>query len=285
MDNIGSLQDTYTLSNGVQIPCIGFGTWKLLEAECIDAVKTAIRVGYRHIDTATAYRNEKSVGIAIKESGVPREELFVTSKLWNSSKGYDEAINAFRKTLAFLDMEYIDLYLIHWPRSQKHMDDYVELNNATWKAFETLYKDGYIRAIGVSNFLGHHLTPLLDSADIAPMVNQLELSPQCRQTEAVELSRSLGMVVEAYSPLTRGNIFATEQMKRIMNKHGRTASQICLRWSIQQGYLPLPKAASQAHIIENTDIFSFSLDDDDMKALDELKYLGRMVADPDAPPF
>lgn len=285
MENASSLNDCYTLSNGVTIPCIGFGTWKLLEDECINAVKTAIQAGYRHIDTATAYRNEKSVGIAIKESDVPRSELFITSKLWNSSKGYDETIKAFKKTLTFLDTEYLDLYLIHWPRSLKHMDNYEQLNSDTWKAFETLYKDGYIRAIGVSNFLKHHLMPLLDTASIVPMVDQLELSPQCRQDTAVEFARSLGMITEAYSPLTRGNIFETEQIAALKQKHKRSASQICLRWSIQMGYLPLPKAASHKHIEENTDIFSFSLDDEDMKLLDELKYLGRMVADPDNPPF
>ena len=285
MDKINSIKDCYTLSNGVKIPCVGFGTWKLLESECTDSVKNAIDAGYRHIDTATAYRNEKSVGAAIKECGLKREELFITSKLWNSSKGYDETIRAFRKTLSFLDIEYIDLNLIHWPRSLKHMDDYEQLNSDTWRAFETLYSDGYIRAIGVSNFLEHHLRPLIDSAKILPMVNQLELSPQCRQDGAVEFSRKYGMIAEAYSPLTRGNIFGTEQMEKIKRKHGCSDSQVCIRWSLQMGYLPLPKASSAGHIRENADVFSFELDDDDMAVLDELKFLGRMVADPDNPPF
>ena len=285
MDKINSIKDCYTLSNGVKIPCVGFGTWKLLESECTDSVKNAIDAGYRHIDTATAYRNEKSVGTAIKECGLKREELFITSKLWNSSKGYDETIRAFRKTLSFLDIEYLDLYLIHWPRSLKHMDDYEQLNSDTWRAFETLYSDGYIRAIGVSNFLEHHLHPLIDSAKILPMVNQLELSPQCRQDGTVEFSRKYGMIAEAYSPLTRGNIFGTEQMEKIKRKHGCSDSQVCIRWSLQMGYLPLPKASSAGHIRENSDVFSFELDDDDMAVLDELKFLGRMVADPDNPPF
>lgn len=285
MDKINSIKDCYTLSNGVKIPCVGFGTWKLLESECTDSVKTAIDAGYRHIDTATAYRNEKSVGAAIKECGLKREELFITSKLWNSSKGYDETIRAFRKTLSFLDIEYLDLYLIHWPRSLKHMDDYEQLNSDTWRAFETLYSDGYIRAIGVSNFLEHYLRPLIDSAKILPMVNQLELSPQCRQDGAVEFSRKYGMIAEAYSPLTRGNIFGTEQMEKIKRKYGCSDSQVCIRWSLQMGYLPLPKASSAGHIRENADVFSFELDDDDMAVLDELKFLGRMVADPDNPPF
>ena len=282
---VNSTFDCYELSNGTKIPCIGFGTWKLLEDDCIKSVKNAVKAGYRHIDTATAYRNEKSVGIAVKECGVDRNELFITSKLWNSSKGYDEAIRALRKTLAFLDVDYIDLYLIHWPRSHKCMNDYEQLNNETWRAFETLYKDGLVRAIGVSNFLEHHLQPLIDNAQILPMVNQLELSPQCRQDSAVAFSRKYNMAIEAYSPLTRGNVFGMEQMRIVSQKHNRTAAQICLRWSIQNGYIPLPKSSDEEHIVSNADVFSFSLDEEDMRLLDELSVLGRMVADPDNPPF
>lgn len=280
-----SISDCYTLSNGVKIPCVGFGTWKLLEEECTQAVIDAVNAGYRHIDTATAYRNEKSIGKAIKECGISRDKLFITSKLWNSSKGYDEAIRAFQKTLSFLGLDYLDLYLIHWPRSQKHLYDYDELNISTWKAFEALYNDGLVRAIGVSNFLEHHLMPVIDNAKILPMVNQLELSPQCRQDSAVEFSRKYGMITEAYSPLTRCNAFGTYQLEYVAKKHSRSPAQICLRWSLQQGYLPLPKSAHKERINENTDIFSFSLDEEDMIMLDELKILGRIVADPDNPPF
>ncbi len=274
-----------TLSNGVLIPRIGLGTWKLLEDECISAVKTAILSGYRHIDTATAYRNEKSVGIGIRESGVKREELFITSKLWNSSKGYDEAIRACKKSLEFLGLEYLDLYLIHWPRSKKHFDDYIELNNETWRAFETLYNDGLIRAMGVSNFLPHHLTPLIENARILPMVNQLELSPRCRQDEAVSFSKSLGMAIEAYSPLTRGTVFDAPELEMTAKKHGKTVQQICLRWSLEMGYIPIPKSARTEHIVSNLAMFDFELDNEDHIMLDKLRSLGRVVADPDDPPF
>ncbi len=282
---ISSADDKYILSNGVGIPATGFGTWKLLEEECVQSVKAAISCGCRLIDTATAYRNEKSVGRAIKESGIDRKELFVTDKLWNSSKGYDETIEAFRKSLAFLDLDYIDLYLIHWPRSKKHFDDYIELNNETWRAFETLYNDGLIKAIGVSNFLPHHLAPLIDNAHILPMVLQLELSPQCRQDDAVEYARQFGMAIEAYSPLTRCNAFTTPQLRYVAEKHNCSEAQVCLRWSVDMGYIPIPKSCHPERIAQNRDIFSFSLDDEDMRLLDELKTLGRVVADPDNPPF
>ncbi|MBE5818459.1 MAG: aldo/keto reductase [Clostridiales bacterium] len=280
-----SPQDCYTLSNGVKIPCIGFGTWKLLEDECVNAVKTAIECGYRHIDTATAYRNEKSVALGIRQSGIKREDIFITDKLWNSSKGYEETLKAFKKSLGFMNLEYLDLYLIHWPRSKKHFDDYVELNNSTWKAFETLYKDGYVRAIGVSNFEEHHLVPLMDSASIAPMVNQIELSPQFRQDDVVEFCRSNNILVEAYSPLTRANALESPLLASVANKHNCSPAQICLAWSLKNGYLPLPKSSHRDRIIQNTHIFNITLDDEDEQTLLGLTELGRIVADPDDPPF
>ncbi len=284
-NHVNAMNAFVTLSNGVKIPSLGLGTWKLLEEECVSAVKTAILSGYRHIDTATAYRNEKSVGAGIRGSGVPRSELFVTDKLWNSSKGYDEAIRACKKSLDFLGLQYIDLYLIHWPRSQKHFDDYIELNNRTWRAFETLYNDGLVRSIGVSNFLPHHLKPLIDNAKILPMVNQLELSPRCRQDEAVSFSKRFGMAVEAYSPLTRATAFDAPELKCVAQKHNKSVQQVCIRWSLDNGYIPIPKSAKAEHIISNADVFSFRLDNEDMQMLDKLKDMGRVVADPDDPPF
>lgn len=280
-----NIQDSVTLSNGVKIPCVGFGTWKLLEDECVKAVCYAIDAGYRHIDTATAYRNEKSVGKAIQMSEIDRKELFVTDKLWNSSKGYEQAIKACKKSLDFLGMEYIDLYLIHWPRSIKHMDDFIRLNNDTWRAFETLYNDGLVRAIGVSNFLPHHLLPLMDSAKIMPMVDQLELNPQCPQHETVDFCRKHNIVTEAYSPLTRTNSFETEEMRIVSKKHNCSAAQVCLAWSILQGHIPLPKSSHADRIKENTDIFNITLDKEDLTLLEKLTSLGRVVADPDNPPF
>lgn len=280
-----SIQDNYILSNGVAIPCVGFGTWKLLEEECVEAVSYAIQCGYRHIDTATAYRNEKSVARGIERSGVRREDIFITDKLWNSSKGYEQTIAACKKSLEFLNTDYIDLYLIHWPRSKKHFDDYVQQNASTWKAFETLYRDGLVRAIGVSNFLEHHLTPLFDTAQILPMVNQLELSPQCRQDSTVEFCRKYNILPEAYAPLTRSNALNSPQLTSIAQKHNCSPAQICLAWSHLMGYLPIPKSAHRDRILQNTQFFDIVLDSDDLSVIDELKTLGRIVADPDDPPF
>lgn len=282
---MNTVQDCYTLSNGVKIPCVGFGTWKLLEDECINSVQYAIEVGYRHIDTATAYRNEKSVAEGVRRSGIKREDIFVTDKLWNSSKGYEATLKAFKKSLGFLDMEYIDLYLIHWPRSKKNFSDFIELNNDTWRAFETLYNDGYVRAIGVSNFLEHHIMPLMESAKILPMVNQIELSPQFRQNSIVNFCRDNGILLEAYAPLARGNMLNLPQLSYIASKYKCTEAQVALSWSLCNGYLPLPKSVNKERIVENARLVKIDFDSEDNKLFDELKLLGRTVADPDNPPF
>ncbi len=282
---MNALKDCYTLSNGVKIPCIGFGTWKLLEEECINAVKCAIEAGYRHIDTATAYRNEKSVAEGIRRSGIKREDIFVTDKLWNSSKGYEATLKACKRSLEFLGMEYIDLYLIHWPRSKKHFDDYIELNNETWRAFETLYNDGYVRAIGVSNFMCHHIQPLIDSARVLPMVDQIELSPQFRQDGIADFCRKNRIIIEAYAPLARGNTLNSPQLQYIADKYKCTPAQICVSWSLFKGYLPLPKSCNEGRIRENINAFDISFDEEDERLIDELTVFGRTVADPDDPPF
>lgn len=282
---MNTVQNCYTLSNGVKIPCVGFGTWKLLEEECINSVRYAIEVGYRHIDTATAYRNEKSVAEGIRSSGIKREDIFITDKLWNSSKGYEETLKAFKKSLSFLGTEYIDLYLIHWPRSKKHFDDFIDLNNDTWKAFETLYNDGYVRAIGISNFSKHHILPLADKAKVLPMVNQIELSPQFRQPCIVDFCKENGILVEAYAPLARGNMLNSPQMLFIAKKYKCTSAQVALSWSLYNGYLPLPKSCNKDRIKENSQIVKIDFDSEDIKLLDELKVFGRTVADPDDPPF
>lgn len=282
---MNTVQDCYTLSNGVKIPCVGFGTWKLLEEECVNSVQYAIEVGYRHIDTATAYRNEKSVAEGIRRSGIRREDIFVTDKLWNSSKGYEATLKALKKSLDFLGTEYIDLYLIHWPRSKKNFNDFVELNNDTWKAFETLYNDGYVRAIGVSNFAEHHMLPLMESAKILPMVNQIELSPRFRQDSVADFCRKNGILSEAYAPLARGGMLNTPQMSYVAKKYGCTEAQIALSWSLYNGYLPLPKSGNKDRIKENSQLVKIAFDSEDEKLFDELKVFGRTVADPDNPPF
>jgi len=285
MIELTSIKDCLVLSNGVKIPCIGFGTWNLPDSDTtVDLIKTAIDCGYRHIDTAFAYKNEKSVGEAIRTCGLPREELFVTSKLSNRNHGYENTLKEFEQTMSNLDIEYLDLYLIHWPRPLAIRDSWKEANEGTWKAFEELYKAGKIRAIGVSNFLEHHLDALLDTATIAPMVNQLELHPRYVQREAVAYCKDRRMIIEAYSPLIRGDL-NHPVLEKIAKKYNKSVAQVLLRWSIQHGFVPLPKASSRERIMENADIFDFKLSEEDIEEMKELEALGRTGSHPDTAEF
>lgn len=278
--------DGYKLSNGVEIPCIGFGTWQTPDGEvAVNSVRSAIEAGYRHIDTAQGYGNEESVGLGVKQSGVPREELFITSKLANSEHGYDKTMAAFEQSLKKLDMDYLDLFLIHWPNPIAFRDHWQEANAGTWKAFEELYKAGKIRAIGVSNFWGHHLDELAKTAEIMPMVNQIRLCPGCTQDEVAEYSRSHGMVLEAYSPLGIGKIFEVPQMQQLAEKYGRSVAQICIRWSLQRGYLPLPKSVTPSRIAENLKVFDFELSPEDVQLIADLKGCVGEARNPDITTF
>ncbi|SCI89893.1 Glyoxal reductase [uncultured Clostridium sp.] len=265
----------YTLHNGVTIPSLGFGTYKLQDTEqARDCVAYALRAGYRSIDTAALYKNETGVGQGIRESGLKREDIFVTTKLPNDRHGYDEALRTFDESMARLGMDYLDLYLIHWPGK----DRYVE----TWKAFEKLYREGRVRAIGVSNFLPHHLETLRQQTEILPMVNQIELHPYLWQRDAINYCQGHGILVEAWSPLMRGGAAFTEPtVSAIAQKHGRTNAQVILRWELQHGIRVIPKSATPARILENSDLFSFELDQDDMAAIDALERDGRTGAHPD----
>lgn len=281
-----SLTDCYTLSNGVQIPCIGFGTWQTPDGDvCVSSVLSAIESGYRHIDTAQGYGNEESVGIAVKKSAVPREELFITSKLTNTEHGYERTLRAFEDTMTKLDMEYLDLFLIHWPNPIAFRDHWQEANAGTWKAFEELYKAGRIKAIGISNFLPHHITELMKTATIAPMVNQIRLCPGDTQEEVVTFCRDNDMILEAYSPLGVGKIFEVEEMKLLSQKYGKSIAQICLRWSLQRGYLPLPKSVTPSRIKENTQVFDFELEASDVELIAGLTGCVGVHADPDHTTF
>ena len=286
-----AVTDSFTLTNGVQIPCIGFGTWQSEDGdEAYNAVKTALECGYRHIDTAAAYGNEKSVGNAIKdfckEHNVKREEIFVTTKLWNDDHGYDETKAAIKKSLQLLGLSYVDLYLIHWPNPLKFRDCWAEKNAESWKAIEEAYEAGQFRAIGVSNFYGRHLTELSKTAKIAPMVNQIKLCPGQTQDALVEFSRRSNMVLEAYSPLGTGGIFSNPFMHELAKKYNRSIAQICIRWSLQQGYLPLPKSVTPDRIAENTRVFDFELEEEDCKAIGELENLEiRLARNPDETQF
>ncbi|MDR1133656.1 MAG: aldo/keto reductase, partial [Synergistaceae bacterium] len=240
-----SLTDSYKLSNGVEIPCIGFGTWQTPDGEvAVSSVLSAIEAGYRHIDTAQGYGNEKSVGAAVKKSGVDRHEIFITSKLDNNEHGYEKTLAAFDGTMEKLGMDYIDLFLIHWPNPISFRGNWREANAGTWKAFEELYGAGRIRSIGVSNFRPHHIEELMKTAAIAPMVNQIRLCPGDTQDEVVDFCRSRNILLEAYSPLGVGKIFDVPEMREMSKKYGKSIAQICVRWSLQREYLPLPKSVT-----------------------------------------
>ncbi|MDU1075538.1 aldo/keto reductase [Clostridium sp.] len=269
---MNNLKDTYTLSNGVNIPCVGFGTWQTPNGEtAINSVLEAMKCGYRHIDTAACYGNEESVGKAIKLSRINREELFVTSKLWNTDQGYESTLKAFDKTIKDLGLDYLDLYLIHWPVVKGHKEDWKKAICETWKAFEKLYSDGKIRAIGVSNFKPHHLKVIFENCNIKPMVNQIELHPSHNQDETVKFCRNNNILVEAWGPLSTGRIFKVKEMQDIANKYNKSIAQITLRWHIQNEILPLPKSVTPSRIKENSMIFDFELLKEDMELIQNLK--------------
>ncbi|MBR6000352.1 MAG: aldo/keto reductase [Oxalobacter sp.] len=279
---------TYTLNNGVKIPVIGFGTWETPnDTSGVDAILYAItQAGYTHIDTAAAYRNEESVGKAIRESGISRDKFFVTSKLWNTKRGYDNTMRAFDRTLQNLQMDYLDLYLIHWPAIETQFPDtWKQINLDTWRAMEKLYKDGRIRAIGVSNFMPHHLQPLLDACEVVPAVNQIEVHPGYQQVEAVKFCKEKGIQVEAWSPLGRGDALTDQTIMDIAARLGRTPAQVCLRWVLDKGLLPLVKSVTPSRILQNIDVFNFSLSPEDTAVIDALTDCGGMCLHPDKVKF
>lgn len=264
------LQETYTLSNGVEVPKIGLGTWQIPDGEAAyNSVMYALKNGYRHIDTAAAYGNEKSVGQAIKDSGIPREEIFVTTKLPAECKGYDIAKECFEKSLADLDIGYIDLYLIHapWPWSAIGMDC-TEGNIESWKAMEEIYESGKVRAIGVSNFEPHHVQPLLDNCKMVPMCNQICFHIGNRQEATMEFCKKLGIQITAYSPLATGRIVEDEYIKEIAEKYNATIPQICVRYCIQKGNVVIPKSTKEKRIISNVQV-DFEISAEDMEYLDK----------------
>ncbi len=276
----------YHLSNDVQIPLIGYGTWQTPDGDIAEkSVAHAIKSGYRHIDAAAVYANEKSVGEGIRLSGIERKELFVTSKVWNTERGYESTLRAFEQTLRDLQLDYLDLYLIHWPASAHQFANWEEINAETWRAMEKLYRNGKIRAIGVSNFMPHHLDALLAQAEIKPMVNQIEFHPGFMQQACVDYCRQHEMLVEAWSPLGTGAVLGNEQLKLIADKHGKSVAQVCLRWVLQHEVLPLAKSITANRIEENLNIFDFMLTLEEMQTIDALPPCGGQYLDPDKVDF
>ncbi|HEU5005443.1 MAG TPA: aldo/keto reductase [Jatrophihabitantaceae bacterium] len=270
-------QPTVSLSNGVPIPQLGFGVFKVPPAETAEIVARALAAGYRHIDTAAMYGNEAGVGQAIAESGIPRDELFVTTKLNNDAHGTDDALRAFEDSRRKLGLDVVDLYLIHWPLPSQ--DRYVE----TWRALEKLRDDGVVRAIGVSNFQPAHLRRLLDETGTVPALNQIELHPYLTQDELRRFDADHGIATEAWSPLARGGALLRDQVvTSTAEKYGRTPAQIVLRWHLQLGNVVIPKSATPSRIEENFALFDFELADDDVDAISGLNRNERTGPDPDA---
>ncbi|MER7917008.1 MULTISPECIES: aldo/keto reductase [unclassified Streptomyces] len=263
------------LNNGVEMPQVGFGVWQVPDDEAAQAVGTALEAGYRSIDTAAAYGNEEGTGRAIAASGLPREEIFVTTKLWNSDQGYDATLRAFDTSLGKLGLDHLDLYLIHWPLPAR--DTYVD----TYKALEKLYADGRVRAIGVSNFLPEHLRRLAEETSVVPAVNQIELHPHLQQHAAREYHAEHGIRTEAWSPLGQGKgLLEVPAIVAIAQKHNRTPAQVVLRWHVQQGTIVIPKSVTPSRIKENIEVFDFSLDAEDLAAIGALNEDRRIGPDP-----
>jgi diketogulonate reductase-like aldo/keto reductase len=269
------IDQVVTLNNGVQMPVLGLGVWQAERGnECRQAVLWALEAGYRHIDTARIYGNEKDVGAAIRESGLPRGEIFVTTKLWNSDQGYEKALRAFDHSLTTLDLDYVDLYLIHWPAPGTRDD--------SWRALQRILEEGRVRAIGVSNYTDRHLAELLSWADVPPSVDQIEFSPFLYQADLLEYCRAHGIQLEAYSPLTRGRQLKDEKLTELARHVGRTPAQVLIRWALQHDVVVIPKSVRHQRILENAAVFDFSLSAKDMAALDALDDSHRFAWDPSA---
>jgi len=260
------------LHNGVLIPIIGLGTWDLNGNIAYNAVSWALEMGYRLIDTATIYGNEKEVGEAIKDSGIPRDEVFITTKVWKSDQGYDATLEALEKSLNKLDIDYVDLYLIHWPVPSKTID--------TWKAMEIIYNEGKARAIGVSNYNLHFLNELFDNSKEIPVINQVEFSPFLYQKELLEFCNSKNIKLMAYSPLTRGEKLEHPKVLEIATHHNKSPAQVLIRWGLQHQIIEIPKSSNKAHLKENIDVFDFNLKANEMQDLDILNEDLRVVDDP-----
>ncbi|WP_314588707.1 aldo/keto reductase [Paenibacillus terrigena] len=269
------IADRVKLNNGVEMPWLGLGVWKAADGqEVSNAVKSAIECGYRSIDTAAVYQNESGVGQGIKDSGIAREELFVTTKVWNSDQGYESTLQAFEESRKKLSLDYLDLYLIHWPVKEKKYID-------TWRALEKLYNDGLVRAIGVSNFHIHHLKDIFEVSGIVPVVNQVEYHPLLAQRELHAFCNNHNIVLEAWSPLMQGKLLDDPTLTEIAAKYGKSVSQVILRWDLQNGVITIPKSVTPERIAQNGDIFDFELSAEDMERIQTMNKEQRVGPDPD----
>ncbi len=280
------MQEYYTLSNGVTIPKVGFGTWQTPSGEVAKtSVTTALNAGYRHLDTAAIYGNEESVGDAVTKSGIDRSEIFITTKLWNDKRTYEEVNEAIQESLNKLQTTYIDLYLIHWPNPVAIRENWESSNAEAWRAIEDAYDKGIIRAIGVSNFRQHHLEALLKTARIKPMVNQIFYNPSDMQSEVVNFNNEHGILTEAYSPLGTGKIFEIAELNDIALRYQKTPAQVVLRWCLQNNILPLPKSVTEKRIFENFQVFDFDLNDEDMDLISSFAGQAGEALNPDETQF
>lgn len=270
------------LRNGNEMPCIGLGTWQITDRRLMsEIVSAAYDAGYRLIDTAAAYGNEIALAKAIAEKGIARKELFLSDKVWNTSRGFEAVQEACRKSLKKLKTDYLDLYLIHWPASIKLYANWEDINADTWRGMEQLYNDGLVKNIGVCNFKTHHLEALKKTADIMPFVNQLEIHPGLPQQEIVDYCQREKILVEASSPLGNGQVLENEALKSIANKYSVSVAQICLRWELQKGICVIPKTSNPSRLPANLDVFGFELSDSEMNQIDEIPYCGGIGLDSD----
>jgi diketogulonate reductase-like aldo/keto reductase len=280
-----SLTDCYYTYNGLGVPCVGYGSWRTPAGEvCVKGVLTALEAGYRHIDTAAAYANEESVGEGIQLSSVLRKEIFLTSKLWNTDQG-NNTRKAFELSLKKLKTDYLDLYLIHWPIAYDFRESYPREMLESWHVLEELYQESLVRAIGVSNFLTHHLELLAKEANIQPMVNQIELHVGYHQQETVDYCKAKNIVLEAWSPICKGTAFELPEVKAVAARHNKTGAQILIRWCLEKGYAPLPKSVTPSRIHENANVFDFTLSSEDIFILDSITKVGRLGSHPDTCAF
>jgi len=269
------------LSNGVKIPCVAYGTYKAKDENGADIIAAAVEEGYRYFDTASYYETEEYVAEAIRRSGLPREDFFIATKLWKEEMGYEEALAACERSLKRLNTDYIDLYLIHWPKPTPDCKDWKQLDIDTWRALEKLYKGGKVRAIGLSNFLPHHLDNILENCEIKPMVDQIEYHAGYTQEATVQYCKQHDILVQAWSPISRGRIFHDVTLIELAEKYQVSVAKLALRFCIQNGIIPLPKAATRERMRQNMNLFDFEISDEDMKRINTIPQVGWSGEHPD----